>query len=85
MRSKAYAYLLGMVAILAGLALLAFSPSQLIDIFGGAALLGGIGATAWASGGMSVLRMYIGALLITALIGGSLVQAQPMFGSMTAH
>jgi hypothetical protein len=34
MRSQGYAYLLGIVAILAGLAVLAFSSSRLIDIFG---------------------------------------------------
>ena len=70
MRSKAYAYLLGVVAILAGLAVLAFSSSRVIDIFGGAVLVGGMGAAGWATGGMS-LRMFTGVLLATALIGGS--------------
>ena len=34
MRPQAYAYPLGVVAILAGLAVLAFSSSRVIDIFG---------------------------------------------------
>jgi hypothetical protein len=85
MTSKAYAYLLGMVAIFAGLAALAFSSSQLIDNFGGTAVLSGLGATAWATGSRSHLRTYTGALLTTALIGGSLVLAKLMSGSMPAR
>jgi hypothetical protein len=60
-----------MVAILAGLAALAFSSSRLIDIFGGATLAAGIGAAGWATEGMRP-RMYTAVLLTTALIGGSL-------------
>src|SRR5262249_29376871 len=51
MRSKAYAYWLGIVAILAGVATMAFSSVRLIDIIGRAAVLGGLGAAAWASWG----------------------------------
>ena len=80
MRAKGYAYLLGVVAILAGLAVLAFSPSRLIDIFGGAALVGGMGATAWATGGMRFLRMFTAVLLTAALIGGSLIVVKLMSG-----
>jgi hypothetical protein len=80
MRLKAYAYLLGIVAIFAGLPALAFSSSRLIDLLGGAAVIGGLGATAWASGGMSLLKKYVLALLITALIGGALVLVKLMGG-----
>ena len=38
---KGYAYLLGLVAMFAGFATMVFSSSRLIDIFGGAVLLGG--------------------------------------------
>lgn len=72
MRSEAYTHLLGLVAIFAGLAVLAFSSSRLIDNFGGMAVLSGLGATAWACGGRSLLRMYIGALLTATLFAGSL-------------
>jgi hypothetical protein len=75
MRLKAYAYLVGVVAILAGLAVLAFSSSRVICIFGGAVLVGGMGAAGWASGGMS-LRMFAGVLVATALIYGSLALAK---------
>ena len=47
---KGYAYLLGLVAMFAGFATMVFSSSRLIDIFGGAVLLGGFGSTAWARG-----------------------------------
>jgi hypothetical protein len=71
MDSKAYVYLLGVVAIFAGVATMVVSSSRLIDIFGGAVVLGGLGATAWvASGGMIVFRRFIGALLVSVLIGG---------------
>jgi hypothetical protein len=50
MSSKAYAYLLGLVATFAGLATVVFSASRLIATVGGAVLLGGLGATAWATG-----------------------------------
>jgi hypothetical protein len=58
MSSKAHTYLLGLVAIFAGLATMVVSSSRLIDIFGLVALIGGLGATAWASGGMSFLKNY---------------------------
>ena len=80
MSFKGYAYLLGLVAIFAGLAIMEFSSSRLIDIFGGAAVVGGLGSTAWATGGASFLKMYIGALVITALIGGALLLDKLMSG-----
>jgi hypothetical protein len=73
MSSKAYAYLLGFVAIIAGVATMVLSSSRLIDIVGGAAVLGGLGAAAWAAGGVNFLRNYIAALLISALISGAFV------------
>jgi hypothetical protein len=73
MGSRGYAYLLGVVAIFAGLATMVFSPSRLIDIFGGIAVICGLGAAAWGGGGVSLLKKYVGALLITALVGGALV------------
>jgi hypothetical protein len=75
MRSKAYAHLLGIVAILAGLATIVFGPSRLIDTVGGAVVLGGLGATAWATGGNSLLRNYVLALLIASLFCGALFLA----------
>jgi hypothetical protein len=72
MSSKGYAYLLGLVAMFAGFATMVFSPSRLIDLFGGAVLLGGLGAAAWATGGMSRLKMFVGVLVVTALIGGAI-------------
>jgi len=80
MRSDAYAYVLGIVAMVAGVAILAFSSSRLIDYFGGAAVLGGLGATAWASGGASLLKKYTAAVLIAGLIGGALVLIKLMSG-----
>jgi hypothetical protein len=59
---------------------MAFSLSRLITIFGGAALLGGLGSTAWATGGMSFFKNFIGVLLITTLIGGALVLVRLMSG-----
>jgi len=79
MSFKGYAYLLGLVAIFAGLAIMEFSSSRLIDIFGGAAVVGGLGSTAWA-GGRGLFKMFIGALLITALIGGALLLDKLMSG-----
>ena len=80
MRAKAYAYLLGIIAILAGLAGLAFSQTRVIDMLGGAVLLTGMGATAWATEGTSLLKKYIGALLLAALIGGVIVLVKLTFG-----
>jgi hypothetical protein len=80
MSSKAYAYLLGLVAIFAGFATMVFGPTRLIDTFGGAVLLSGLGSTAWATGGTSFLKKYIGVLLITALFGGVLVLVKLMSG-----
>jgi hypothetical protein len=77
MSLKGYAYLLGLVAIFAGLATAEFSPSRLIDILGGAAVVGGLGSAAWATGGI-LFKMFIGALLITVLIGGVLVLVKLM-------
>jgi hypothetical protein len=70
MRSQAYAFLLGAVAIFAGLATMEFNSSRLIDIFGGAAVLDGLGSVAWASG-RSFFRMYIGVPLIAVLVGAA--------------
>jgi hypothetical protein len=79
MSFKGYAYLLGLVAIFAGLATMEFSSSRLIDIFGGAAVIGGLGATAWTSG-PGLFRAFIGVLLITVLIGGALLLDKLMSG-----
>ena len=70
MRSQAYAFLLGVVAIFAGVATMAASSIRSIDIFGGALVLGGLGSTAWARGGMSRLKMFVGVMVLAALIGG---------------
>jgi hypothetical protein len=70
MRSQAYAFLLGVVAIFAGLATMVDSSIRSIDIFGGALVLGGLGSTAWATGDKSLFRVLIGALLMSTLIGG---------------
>ena len=70
MSFKGYAYLLGLVAMFAGFATMVFSSSRLIDIFGGAVLLSGFGSTAWARGGMSRLKMFVGVMVLAALIGG---------------
>ena len=70
MRSQAYAFLLGVVAIFAGVATMAASSIRSIDIFGGALVLGGLGSTAWATGDKSLFKMFIGVLLMTTLIGG---------------
>jgi hypothetical protein len=70
MSSKAYAYLLGIVAMCTGVATMVFGPSELIDTVGLAVVLGGLGAAAWAGGGNSLLRNYVLALLITALFSG---------------
>jgi hypothetical protein len=80
MRSQSNAYVLGIVAMVAGVATLAFSLSRLIDSFGAAAVVCGLGATAWASGGTSLLKKYTAALLIAALIGGALVLIKLMSG-----
>ena len=66
-KTQASAYLLGVVAILVGLATLAFSSNRVIDIVGGVVLLGGMGAVGWATGGRRRLRWFTGALLATAL------------------
>ena len=70
MRSQAYAFLLGVVAIFAGVATMAASSIRSIDIFGGALVLGGLGSTAWATGDKSFFKMFIGVLLVSTLIGG---------------
>jgi hypothetical protein len=70
MRSQGYAFLLGVVAIFAGLATMEFSSSRLIDIFGGTLVLGGLGSAAWATADKSFFKMFIGALLMSTLIGG---------------
>ena len=80
MRSQAYAFLLGVVAIFAGLATMVLSSSRLIDIFGGAAVVGGLGSTAWATGDKSFFKMFIGVLLMTPLIGGALALVKLMSG-----
>ena len=80
MRAKAFAYLLGIVAILAGLAVLAFVPSRSVDILGGAVLLIGLGITAWAAEGTPLLKKYTGVLLLAALIGGVIVLVKLTFG-----
>jgi hypothetical protein len=72
MSSKGYAYLLGLVAIFAGFATMVCSPSRLIDLVGGAVLLGGFGSAAWATGGMSRLKMFVGVMVLAALIGGAI-------------
>jgi hypothetical protein len=72
MSSKGNAYLLGIVAMCAGFATMVFGPSGWIDLFGGAVLLGGLGAAQWATGGMSRLKMFVGVLVLTALIGGAI-------------
>jgi hypothetical protein len=70
---KALTYLLGLVAMFAGFATMVFGASRLmIDLFGGAVLLGGFGSTAWATGGMSRLKMFVGVLVLAALIGGAI-------------
>jgi hypothetical protein len=74
------AHLLGVVAIFAGFATMVFSSSRLIGLFGGAAVFGGLGSTAWATRGMSLLKKFVGVLLITALIGGVLVLVKLMSG-----
>jgi hypothetical protein len=63
-------YLLGIVAIFAGVATMAVSPSRSIDIFGGALVIGGLGFTAWATGGTGFFKMFLGVLLIAVLVGG---------------
>ena len=78
MSSKGYAYLLGLVAMCAGFATMVFSPSGWIDLFGGAVLLGGFGSAQWATGGMNRLKMFVGVLFLTALIGGALVLVKLM-------
>ena len=78
MSFKGYAYLLGLVAMFAGFATMVVSSSRLIDIVGGAVLLGGFASTAWARGGMSRLKMFVGVLFLTALIGGALVLVKLM-------
>jgi hypothetical protein len=65
MRSKAYADLLGIVAMLAGVATMTVSSIRWVDFLGGAAVICGLGAAAWAA---SLFKAYIGVLLITALI-----------------
>ena len=72
MSFKGYAYLLGLVAMFAGFATMVFSSSRLIDIFGGAVLLGGFGSTAGARGGVSRLKMFVGVMVLAALIGGAI-------------
>jgi hypothetical protein len=64
------AYLLGLVAIFAGVATMEDSSIRSIDIFGGALVLGGLGSTAWATGDKSFFRLFIAAVLIATLIGG---------------
>src|SRR5262245_37118499 len=80
MRAKAYAYVLGVIAVLAGLAVMAFGPTRLIAIFEGAVLLTGLGAAARATEGRRVLRWYTEALLLAALIGGVIVLVKLTFG-----
>jgi hypothetical protein len=80
MSLKGYAYLLGLVAIFAGLATMEFSSSRLIDWLGGAAVVGGLGSTAWATGGMSFLKAYTVVLLIAVLICGALELDKLMSG-----
>lgn len=80
MRSKALIDLLGIVAMLAGVAVLAFSSCRLLEWLGGAALVCGLGAAAWSRGGMSLFKKYVVVLLITALIVGALVVAKLVFG-----
>jgi hypothetical protein len=80
MRAKAYAYLLGVIAILAGLAVMAFGPTRPIAIVGGALLLTGLGAAAWATEGRRALKWYTEALLLAALIGGVIVVVKLTFG-----
>jgi len=72
MSFKGYAYLLGLVAMFAGFATMVFSSSRLIDIVGGAVLLGGFASTAWARGGVSRLKMFVGVMVLAALIGGAI-------------
>jgi hypothetical protein len=63
-------YLLGLVAIIAGVATMVDSSIRSIDIFGGALVLGGLASTAWATGEKSFFKMFIGVLLMSTLIGG---------------
>jgi len=71
MSTKGYVYLLGLVAMFAGFATMVFGPSR-FDLFGAAVLLSGFGSAAWAIGGMSRLKMVVGVLLVTALIGAAI-------------
>ena len=64
------AYLLGIVAIIAGVATMVDSSIRSIDIVEGALVIGGLGSAAWATGGMSFFKMFIGVLLMTVLVGG---------------
>jgi len=64
------AYLLGIVAIIAGVATMVDSSSRSIDICGGALVLGGLGSTVWATGEKSFFRLFIAAVLLATLIGG---------------
>jgi hypothetical protein len=63
-------YLLGMAAIFAGTATMVDSSIRSIDIVEGALVIGGLGSAAWATGGMSFFKMFIGVLLMTVLVGG---------------
>jgi hypothetical protein len=80
MRSKDYAYLLGVVAIFAGLAVAAFGSSRLIDLFGGAVMLSGLGVTGWVAWGRRFLRRYIGVLLAKVLICAVIFLVRVTFG-----
>ena len=71
MSTKGYVYLLGLVAMFAGFATMVFGPSR-FDLFGASVLLSGFGSAAWAIGGMSRLKMVVGVLLVTALIGAAI-------------
>ena len=71
MSTKGYVYLLELVAMFAGFATMVFGPSR-FDLFGAAVLLSGFGSAAWAIGGMSRLKMVVGVLLVTALIGAAI-------------
>jgi hypothetical protein len=68
MRSQSYAYLLGVVAIPAGVAVLAFSSNRVIDISGERSWSVVSGLRDGRLGGMS-LKMFAGVLPTTALIG----------------
>jgi hypothetical protein len=64
------AFLLGVVAIFAGVAIMEDSSIRSIDILGGALVIGGLGSAAWATGSRSFFTMFIAVVLLATLFGG---------------